>query len=118
MGMHWVAKCSKPQISLINGATLGCGAGLVTHGRFRVVTEKATLTMPETGIGIFPDVGMSFVLPRLRNNLGVYAGLTSYRFNAKELLSTGLATHFVPSTVLPRLEAALRQEASSAGSDG
>lgn len=115
--MHWVKKCDKPQVALIDGPTLGCGAGLVVHGHFRIVTERATLTMPETGIGIFPDVGMSFVFARLRSHLGVFAGLTSYRFNAKELISTGLATHFVPSNVLASLETALRQEAFSSGKD-
>lgn len=86
-----------PFVSLIDGVCMGGGLGLSVHGGFRVVTERAVLAMPETGIGFFPDVGAGYFLPRLPGAIGMYLGLTGHRLDAADALYTGLATHFVPA---------------------
>lgn len=93
-----------PYIAFINGITMGGGLGLSVHGRYRVATEKTLIAMPETKIGLFPDVGGSFFLPRLQVNLGLYLGLTGDRLKGKDVVKAGIATHFVPSKRLYELE--------------
>ena len=105
---HAIATSSTPQVSVWDGIVMGGGAGLSVHGRFRVASEKALFAMPETGIGLFPDVGGSFFLSRLGNALGAYVGLTGARLGAADLLYSGLATHYVPRAALAGLEAALQ----------
>ena len=97
---HAIATSSTPQVSVWDGIVMGGGAGLSVHGRFRVASEKALFAMPETGIGLFPDVGGSFFLSRLPGELGTYVGLTGDRLKAAELLYCGLATHYAPSSAL------------------
>ena len=88
------------------------------HGRFRVATEKTMFAMPETAIGLFPDVGMTHVLPRLAGGLGsgfgMYIGLTGVRLAAADLRFVGLATHALQSAALPPLQAALAREPANA----
>jgi enoyl-CoA hydratase len=84
-----------PVVSLIDGMCLGGGMGLSMHGQFRVVTENAKLSMPEVAIGLFPDVGGSYVLPRLPGAIGTYLGMTGAKIDAADALYTGLATHFL-----------------------
>ncbi|NEA63494.1 enoyl-CoA hydratase/isomerase family protein [Streptomyces sp. SID12488] len=91
-----IAEYPVPVVSLIDGLCMGGGLGVSVHGGFRVVTERAVLSMPETGIGFFPDVGASYFLPRLPGAIGMYLGLTGHRLDAADALYTGLATHFVP----------------------
>ncbi|KAM3323202.1 3-hydroxyisobutyryl-CoA hydrolase 1 [Capsicum chacoense] len=102
-----VATYSKPQVSILNGIVMGGGLGLSVHGRFRVATEKTVCAMPETALGLFPDVGASYFYPRLPGFFGEYAGLTGARLDGAEMLACGLATHFVPSERLPFLGQAL-----------
>ncbi|KAK4340762.1 hypothetical protein RND71_039263 [Anisodus tanguticus] len=83
------------------------GLGVSAHSRFRVATEKSVCAMPETGLGHFPDVGVSYLYSRLPGFFGEYAGLTGARLDGVEMLACGLATHFVPSESLPFLEQAL-----------
>ncbi|WDV49286.1 enoyl-CoA hydratase/isomerase family protein [Streptomyces coeruleorubidus] len=92
-----IAEYPVPVVSLIDGLCMGGGLGLSVHGSFRVVTERAVLAMPETGIGFFPDVGASYFLPRLPGAIGMYLGLTGHRLDAADALYAGLATHFVPA---------------------
>jgi enoyl-CoA hydratase len=105
---------TKPYVSLLDGITMGGGVGVSVHGSHRVATERTLFAMPETGIGFFPDVGSTYVLPRLGGGLGLYLGLTGARLKAADCLQAGLATHYVPSERLPALELALA-EADLAG---
>jgi len=90
-----IARYPKPYVALINGVCMGGGIGLSVHGSIRVVSEGALLAMPETSIGFFPDVGASFILPRLRPGFGMLLGLTGTRVNAADAMFLGLATHYV-----------------------
>ncbi|KAL7258450.1 hypothetical protein ACSBR1_004557 [Camellia fascicularis] len=102
-----IATYSKPQVSILNGIVMGGGAGASIHGRFRVATENSVFAMPETALGLFPDVGASYFLSRLPGFFGEYVGLTGSRLDGAEMLACGLATHFVPSVRLSLLEEAL-----------
>jgi enoyl-CoA hydratase len=102
-----IAEFPKPWVSLIDGVCMGGGIGVSVHGSHRVVTEHALLAMPETAIALFPDVGTSFVLPRLPGALGPWLALTGARLKGAEAVEAGLATHFVPRERLPALRAAL-----------
>lgn len=102
-----IAEYRVPIVSLIDGLCMGGGLGLSVHGGFRVVTERAVLAMPETGIGFFPDIGASYFLPRLPGAIGMYLGLTGHRLDAADALYTGLATHFVPADGLDAVGDAL-----------
>jgi enoyl-CoA hydratase len=97
----------KPYIALIDGITIGGGVGISIHGRFRVATERTLFAMPETGIGLFPDVGATYALPRLPGALGMYLGLTGARLGPADCLEAGIATHFVPAENLALLTEAL-----------
>jgi enoyl-CoA hydratase/carnithine racemase len=98
------------QVSVWNGVTMGGGVGLSIHGRFRVATERTVFSMPETGIGFFPDVGTTHALPRLRAGpeVGLYLALTGSRLGPGDCLLTGVATHYVPSARLERVKAELQ----------
>ncbi|PON56707.1 Enoyl-CoA hydratase/isomerase, HIBYL-CoA-H type [Parasponia andersonii] len=110
---YLIATFSKPQVSIFHGIVMGGGAGASIHGRFRVATENSVFAMPETALGLFPDVGASYFLSRLPGFFGEYCGLTGARLDGAEMLACGLATHFVPSTRLSLLEAALCKGDSS-----
>ncbi len=102
-----IAELAKPWVSLIDGVCMGGGIGVSVHGSHRVVTEHALLAMPETAIALFPDVGTSFVLPRLPGAVGMWLALTGARLRGAEAVEAGLATHLVPRESLPALRAAL-----------
>lgn len=104
---YLMATYSKPQVSILNGIVMGGGAGVSIHGRFRVVTENTVFAMPETALGLFPDVGAAYFLSRLAGFFGEYVGLTGARLDGAEMLACGLATHFVPSPKLSLLEESL-----------
>jgi 3-hydroxyisobutyryl-CoA hydrolase len=88
---------------------VGGGVGLSVHAPFRIATENTMFAMPETAIGFLPEVGGSFFLSRLDGQLGIYLGLTGKRLQATDVLYSGVATHFVPSSRLPALEARLAE---------
>uniref|UniRef100_A0A1A8D8W8 3-hydroxyisobutyryl-CoA hydrolase n=1 Tax=Nothobranchius kadleci TaxID=1051664 RepID=A0A1A8D8W8_NOTKA len=94
----------KPYIAIIDGITMGGGVGLSVHGRFRVATEKTLFAMPETAIGLFPDVGGGYFLPRLPGKLGLFLALTGFRLKGRDVQRAGVATHFVESNKIPDLE--------------
>jgi enoyl-CoA hydratase len=97
----------KPYIALLDGITMGGGVGVSVHGSHRVVTERTLFAMPETGIGLFPDVGATYVLPRLPGRLGMYLGLTGARLGAADCLYAGIGTQHVAAAELEALEEAL-----------
>jgi len=97
----------KPYIALMDGITMGGGVGLSLHGSHRVVTERTVFAMPETGIGLFPDVGGTYFLPRLPGRTGLYLGLTGARLKAADCLYAGIASHYVPAARIEALIAAL-----------
>ncbi|XP_042730693.1 3-hydroxyisobutyryl-CoA hydrolase, mitochondrial isoform X1 [Lagopus leucura] len=99
-----VGTCKKPYVALIDGITMGGGVGLSVHGHFRVATEKTVFAMPETAIGLFPDVGGGYFLPRLSGKIGYLLALTGFRLKGRDVLKAGIATHFVESEKLPDLE--------------
>ena len=97
----------KPYIALIDGVTMGGGVGLSVHGSHRVATERTLFAMPECGIGLFPDVGGSWFLPRCPGALGAFLALTGHRLKAADTIHAGIATHYVPSDRMDALVDAL-----------
>ncbi|MCX7305272.1 MAG: enoyl-CoA hydratase/isomerase family protein [Hyphomicrobiales bacterium] len=104
----------KPYVSLIDGICMGGGMGISAHGSHRVMTENAVFAMPEVGIGFFPDVGGSYVLPNLGSSFGMYLGLTGNRIGHGDALWSGIATHTVQAAYLP----ALVEEIAESGDPG
>ena len=88
-----VRRLTTPYVALIEGIVMGGGVGISVHGSHRVAAESYRFAMPETGIGFFPDVGMSFTLPRLPGRTGTYLALTGDQIGAGDALHVGLATH-------------------------
>ena len=109
-----IATYPKPYIALINGLCMGGGIGLSVHAPYRVATEHAGFAMPETAIGFFPDIGATFLLPRLPGELGTYLGLTGLRVTGTDAVHAGLATHFTPRARLADLSAALARDGTAA----
>ncbi len=90
-----IARYPKPYVALVDGVCMGGGIGVSVHGSARIASEAAVFAMPETGIGFFPDIGASYVLPRLRGTSGWYMALTGARLSGADAAYIGLATHFV-----------------------
>lgn len=105
---HYIGAGHVKAMALWNGYVMGGGVGLSLPGAYRIATEKACFAMPETAIGLIPDVGASWFLPRLpQPSLGLLLGLTGHRLRGADTVHAGLATHYVLSDRLPQLEAAL-----------
>lgn len=104
---HYIGTYPKPYVSLIDGICMGGGFGLSAHGTYRVAGDRYLFAMPEVNIGLFPDVGGTYVLPRLPDFRGVYLALTGARIRAADAKAIGLATHVVASARMADLEAAL-----------
>ncbi len=97
----------KPYVALIDGIVMGGGVGISVHGDFRVAGDATLFAMPETGIGLFPDVGGGHFMPRLHDGLGLYYALTGARAKAADCMAAGIATHFTPADKYAALETAL-----------
>jgi enoyl-CoA hydratase len=97
----------KPYVALIRGIVMGGGVGVSLNGSHRIADESTVFAMPETGIGLFPDVGGSYFLPRLPGETGMYLAMTGARLKSADALNSGVATHFVPAanteTLIERL---------------
>src|SRR3954463_6083018 len=107
----------KPYVALIDGITMGGGAGVSVNGAFRVATERTMLAMPETGIGLFPDVGATRFLNLCPGQIGRYLGLTGARIGPGDALYCRFAPHFVPRERVPELVAALERIGWRAGDE-
>ncbi|MBM3489395.1 MAG: enoyl-CoA hydratase/isomerase family protein [Alphaproteobacteria bacterium] len=97
----------KPYVALMDGIVMGGGVGLSVHGGFRVAGERTLFAMPETGIGLFPDVGGSYFLSRLPDALGMFLALTGTRLKAADAVAAGVCDFHVPGERRPTLLAAL-----------
>jgi enoyl-CoA hydratase len=95
----------KPTVVVMDGVAMGGGLGLAWPCRFRVATERTVLAMPEAAIGLFPDVGTGWRLPRLAGCTGLWMTLTGARLGPADAMLTGLATDYVPSRRLEPLKA-------------
>jgi enoyl-CoA hydratase len=104
---HRIRSFPKPYIALVDGIVMGGGVGISIHGSHRIVSERTSFAMPETGIGLFPDVGMTYLLPQAPGELGLYVGLTGTKLGAPDAKLIGFATHIVPSGRFEELRAAL-----------
>ena len=94
---HRLFTYAKPIVAFMDGITMGGGVGISQPARYRVATENTKFAMPETGIGLFPDVGGGWYLSRLPGRIGRYLALTGHRLDGAECLALGLATDYLPS---------------------
>lgn len=105
---YGLATLPVPLVSLIDGIVMGGGVGISLHGKYRVATEKTLFAMPETGIGLFPDVGGGYFLPRMKySELGTFLGLTGHRLKSIDNVHAGIATHICEKSKIPDLKSAL-----------
>ena len=102
---HLLFTYPKPVVAFMDGITMGGGVGISQPAKYRVATEHTRFAMPETGIGLFPDVGGGWYLPRLEGRVGAYLALTGARLDGAECLALGLATHYLPSEKLAEAKA-------------
>jgi enoyl-CoA hydratase len=109
-----IASYPKPFIALVDGICMGGGIGVSVHGAIRVASESAMFAMPETGIALFPDVGATYILPRLRGHIGMYMALTGARLMGPDAAFAGLATHFTDRDTIAGLSAAVAADGVSA----
>ncbi len=104
---HLMFEYPKPITAIVDGIVMGGGVGISEPADVRIATERTTYAMPETGIGLFPDVGGGWFLPRLPSQTGVWLALTGARLKAADTVALGIHTHFVPSDRIEALKAAL-----------
>ena len=104
---HLLFHYPKHVVAVMDGITMGGGVGLSRPCRFRIATERTTFAMPETGIGLFPDVGGGWYLPRMPGHIGLWLALTGARIKAADCELLGIATDYVESARLPELKAAI-----------
>ncbi|MEV7180490.1 enoyl-CoA hydratase/isomerase family protein [Kitasatospora sp. NPDC093679] len=104
---HLISRYPKPYVAVMDGITMGGGVGLSGHGSVRVVTERSNVAMPETRIGLMPDVGGSRLLALAPGGLGTHLALTSGSMGPGDALLCGFADHFVPVAALESFTAAL-----------
>jgi enoyl-CoA hydratase len=102
---HLIMTYGKPVVAFMDGITMGGGVGISGPATYRVATENTRLAMPESGIGLFPDVGGGWYLSRLAGRLGPYLALTGARIDGAEAVWMGLATHYLAAQSLPEAKA-------------
>ncbi len=104
---HRIHFYEKPYLAFVDGISMGGGLGLSRHGSHRIVTERLVFSMPETAIGLFPDVGGGWFLPRFPGQVGTYLALTGARGTAADAMWTSYGTHYVENSRLEGLLKAL-----------
>ena len=97
---HLLFSYEKPTIAIMDGITMGGGVGISMPCDYRIATENTRFAMPETSIGLFPDVGGGWYLPRLPGRVGEFMALTGARLDGSECHYLGLATHYVEQASL------------------
>jgi enoyl-CoA hydratase len=112
---HRLFTYPKPTVSIMDGICMGGGVGIALPCHYRVATENTRFAMPETGIGLFPDVGGCWYLPRLPGKVGMFLALTGARLDGAECLAVGLATHYVASADLSAVLTALSNTTNDIG---
>lgn len=110
---HLLFTYPKPVIAFMDGITMGGGVGISQPAKYRIATENTRFAMPETGIGLFPDVGGGWYLSRLPGRVGQYLALTGARIDGADCLAVGLATHYLPSASLAEVKAAIARNPES-----
>lgn len=106
--LNWQCECfSKPTVPLINGMVMGGGVGISQYGTHRVAGEGYSFAMPETLIGLFPDVGVCHVFARLPDHVGIYLGLTGRSIGRADAYALGLVTHCIDQAEFEAIKAAL-----------
>ena len=96
--LNWMLECfTKPTVSLIDGVVMGSGVGISLYGTHRVAGEGYRFAMPETGIGLFPDDGVSWAFARMPDAIGMYLALTGRAIGRADAYRLGLATHCIPA---------------------
>jgi enoyl-CoA hydratase len=110
---HLMFTYAKPIVAFLDGIVMGGGVGISLPCRWRIATERTVFAMPETTIGLFPDVGGGWYLSRLPGRVGQYLALTAARLNGADCLDLGLATHFILSDGLEAVKAAIAADPQS-----
>ena len=106
--LNWLLECfMKPTVSLIDGVVVGTGVGISLYGTHRVAGERYRFAMPETGIGLFPDDGVSWAFARMPDAIGMYLGLTGRAIGRADAYRLGLATHCIPASRFDEIQAGL-----------
>ncbi len=103
-----IAHYRKPVVAVMDGIVFGGGVGISAHAQVRIVTERSQVAMPETAIGLSPDVGALYLLARAPGELGTHCALTGARLDGPSAIHAGLADFFVDSALLPDLVGQLR----------
>ena len=109
---HLIHNYPKPYIAFMDGIVMGGGMGISQGASLRIVTERTKMAMPETGIGLFPDVGGGYFLSRCPGHVGEYLALTGDTIGGDQAVAWGLADVCAPSELLPALWAALMTQGS------
>lgn len=104
---HLLFDYPKPVTALVDGIVMGGGVGISEPALVRIATERTTYAMPETGIGLFPDVGGGWFLPRLPGQTGIWLALTGARLKAADTVFLGIHSHYLPSDALDAFRAIL-----------
>lgn len=104
---HLLFVYEKPIVAFIDGITMGGGVGISLPASYRVATERTVFAMPETGIGLFPDVGGGWFLPRLPGRVGAYLAVTGGRIDGADCKAIGIATHYLSSERLDEVKTAI-----------
>ena len=113
---HLMYTYAKPGVVFMDGITMGGGVGIACPCRYRVATERTVFAMPETTIGLFPDVGGGRYLSRLRGRVAQYLALTGARIDGADCVALGLANFYIPSDRLEALKEQLCREPEKAES--
>jgi enoyl-CoA hydratase len=104
---HLLFTYETPVVAVMDGVVMGGGVGISMPAHYRIATERTTFAMPETGIGLFPDVGGGWYLPRLPGKAGLWLALTGARIKGADCLRLGVATHFIEFGAVEGLKKAI-----------